>query len=208
MEKENCLNSVVYPLSKKFEVIQWIVLSIFIFLVPMIIPTLFNNIFGKTSWIATHSQYFVGTIVNTVLITAAINVKGFKQIAGLITLPSISAISSGLIFKSASIFTVYMIPAIWAGNFLFVYLYRKLLVQNKVNYILSSIASILAKVAVIYLCFRLLALIINIPEPMFTALNLSMGLNQLISATIASVIGFGISKIYSNKTRAKDIKQA
>ena len=139
MERENVLDDVVYPLSKKYEIIQWITLSILIFLVPMIVPQLLSTLFGTNSWIATHSQYVVGVIVNTVLITTAINVKGFKQIAGLITLPSISAIGSGLIFKSASIFTVYMIPAIWAGNFLFVYLYRKLFVKNKTNYNLNRV---------------------------------------------------------------------
>ncbi len=200
MEKENCLNEVVYPLTRKFEIIQWVTLSIFIFLVPMIIPQLLNTIFGATSWIATHSQYVVGTIVNTVLVTTAINVKGFKQIAGLITLPSISAIGSGLIFKSASIYTVYMIPAIWGGNFIFVYLIRKLFVSKKVNYILTSIVSILAKVAIIYSFFRILALAINIPNPMFTALNLSMGISQIITATIATIIGFGINKAYNNQT--------
>lgn len=201
MENESCLNDVVYPLSKKYEVIQWIVLSVFIFLVPMIVPQLLSAIFGTTSWIATHSQYVVGTIVNTVLITTAVNVKGFKQIAGLISLPSISAIGSGLIFKSASIYTVYMIPAIWAGNFIFVYLYRNLFVHKKVNYILTSIASILAKAAIIYACFRVLALVANIPNPMFVALNFSMGMNQIITASIASVIGFGISKAYNRQIK-------
>lgn len=195
MDKENCLDNTMYNLSKKYEIIQWVGLSILIFLVPMIIPQLLSTIFGTTSWIATNSQYVVGTIVNLSLVIAAINVKGFKQIAGLITLPSISAIGSGLIFKSASIFTVYMIPAIWIGNFTFVYLYKKLLMQKKINYILTAIVAILVKVAIIYLFFRVLALIINIPTPMFTALNLSMGMNQLITATIASIIGFGISKI-------------
>ena len=198
MENESCLNEVVHPLSKKFEIIQWIILSIFIFLVPMIVPQLLSTIFGTTSWVATHSQYVVGTIVNTVLVTTAINVKGFRQISGLITLPSISAIGSGLIFKSASIYTVYMIPAIWAGNFMFVYLYRNLFVHKKANYILTSIVSILAKVAIIYAFFRVLALVSNIPNPMFVALNLSMGINQLITATVAAMIGFGISKAYNS----------
>ena len=205
MEKENCLNSVTYPLTKKFEIIQWIILSILIFFVPMIIPSLLTTLFGATSWIAVHSQYVVGTIVNTVLVTTAINVKGFKQIAGIITLPSISAISSGLIFKSASIYTVYMIPAIWAGNFLFVYLYRKIFIQKKINYIFSSIISILAKVAIIYLFFRLLALVTNIPQKAFTALNFAMGMNQLITASLAAIIGFGISKSYEIKALNKNI---
>ena len=201
MEKENCLNEVTYPLTKKYEIIQWIVLSICIFLVPMIIPKLLIAAFGTTSWIATHSQYVVGTIVNTVLIATAINVKGWKQIAGIITLPSISAMGSGLIFKSASIYTVYMIPAIWIGNFTFVYLYRKLFVQKKINYILTSIASIVSKAAIIYLCFRALTLVTVIPNTgkIFTALNISMGMTQLITASIAAVIGFGISMIYAKK---------
>ncbi len=199
MNEEKCLNSTMYNLSKKYEILQWVGLSVLIFLVPMIIPQLLSTIFGTTSWITTNSQYVVGTIVNLALVIAAINVKGFKQLAGLITLPSISAIGSGLIFKSASIFTVYMIPAIWIGNFTFVYLYKKLWMQKKINYILTAIVAILAKAAIIYLFFRLLALIINIPTPMFTALNLSMGMNQLITATIASIIGFGISKIKIGK---------
>lgn len=85
MEKDSCLNEIVHPLSKKLEIIQWIILSICIFLIPMIIPQLLNAIFGSTSWIATHSQYVVGTIVNIVLFTVAINVKGFKQIAAVIS---------------------------------------------------------------------------------------------------------------------------
>lgn len=190
MEKENCLNEVMYKLSKKYEVIQGIALSVLIFLIPMIIPQLLSAILGKTAWISTNSQYVVGTIVNIALVVAAINVKGIKQIAGLITLPSISAIGSGLIFKSASIFTVYMIPAIWIGNFTFVYLYKKLFMQKKFNYIVTAVLAILAKAAIIYAGFRLLAAIINIPAPMFTALNLSMGMNQLVTATIASIIGF------------------
>ncbi len=205
MEKENCFNQVVYPLTKKGEIVQWGILSIFIFLVPMIIPQLIGVIFGKASWIATNSQYVVGTIVNTVLIVAGINVKGWKQIAGLITLPSISAIGSGLIFKSASIYTVYMIPAIWLGNFALVYLYRKLSVQKKVNYILTSIAAILLKVAIIYLCFRLFTLVTVIPGTgkIFTALNLSMGMNQIITASIAAVIGFGINLGFCKRQKAE-----
>ncbi len=201
MEKENCLNEVVYPLSKRAEIVQWILLSLLIFIVPMLIPQLLTLIFGAKSVIATHSQYVVGTIVNTVLITAGINVKGWKQIVGLITLPSISALGSGLVLKTASIYSVYMIPAIWFGNFTFVYLYRKLVVQKKFNYILTSIISILAKVAIIYLGFRALTMFTVIPSvgKIFETLNISMGINQIITASIAAVIGFAINKIYNMK---------
>ena len=124
---------------------------------------------------------------------------------GLITLPSISAIGSGLIFKSANIYTVYMIPAIWLGNFALVYLYRKLSVQKKVNYILTSIAAILLKAAIIYLCFRLFTLVTIIPGTgkIFTALNLSMGMNQIVTATIAAVVSFGINLGFCQKQKVK-----
>lgn len=201
MESENCLNEVTCPLSKRAEAIQWILLSILIFLVPMVVPQLLSLIFGVDSIIATNSQYVVGTIVNTVLITVGINVKGWKQIAGLITLPSISAIGSTFIFKTASIYSSYMIPAIWLGNFIFVYLYRKLVVQKKFNYILTSIIAVLAKASIIYIGFRLLTLLTIIPNmgKVFQMLNISMGVNQIITASIAAVIGMAITKIYSKK---------
>lgn len=202
MEKENCLNQVACPLSKKNEIVQLVLLSIFIFLVPMIIPKLITTVFGVNSWIASNSQYVVGTIVNTVLITVGLNVKGWRQIITLITLPSLSAINSGLIFKTANIYSVYMIPAIWIGNFTFIYLYRKLSVQGKINYILTSLIAILAKASIIYLGFRIFTFITIIPGTgkIFTALNFSMGINQIVTASLAAVIGFGISKFFVYKT--------
>ena len=116
-----------------------------------------------------------------------------NKLLGLITLPSISAIGSGLIFKSASIYTVYMIPAIWLGNFALVYLYRKLSVQKKVNYILTSIAAILLKAAIIYLCFRLFTLVTVIP-----------GTGKVFTALIAAVIGFGINLGFCQKGKVEE----
>lgn len=98
----------------------------------------------------------MGTIVNIALIFAGINLKGYKKIIGVITLPSISAICSGFIFKTASIYTFYMIPAIWLENFMLVYLYRKIYLQKKKNYILTSIVTIITKTAIIFLGFNLL----------------------------------------------------
>ena len=38
MEKENCLNEVAYPLQKRAEIVQWILVSALIFIVPMLVP--------------------------------------------------------------------------------------------------------------------------------------------------------------------------
>ncbi len=194
MEKENCFDFNLVDLSKSAKIVETFLIAIGALLTPFIVPQLLEVIFGKTSFIATNSQYVVGTIVNIALIFAGINLKGYKKILGIITLPSISAICSGFIFKTASIYTVYMIPAIWIGNFLLVYLYRKIYVEKNRNYVLASIVAILIKVAVIFLGFNILTIIKVIPSQgkIFQALQLSMGLNQLVTATIASVVVAGI----------------
>ena len=72
-----------------------------------------QSLFGANSFLGTHSQIIVGSIVNIALIVTAINVKGWKKIAGIITLPSISAILGGYVFKTSAVYMCYMIPAIW-----------------------------------------------------------------------------------------------
>ena len=202
MEKENCFDLNLVDFSKKTEIVETILIAIGALLTPFIIPQFLQLVFGKTSFIASNSQYVVGTIVNIALIFAGVNVKGYKKIIGIITLPSISAICSGFIFKTASIYTVYLIPAIWIGNFAFVYLYRKIYVEKKKNYILASIPAILVKAAIIFFGFNLLTWVSVIPSQgkVFQALQLSMGMNQLVKATIAAVLVAGIiAAIKANK---------
>lgn len=164
MEKTSCLDLRKYDVSKYGEIIELILISIGIFLVPAIVPQILNAVFGATSAISSNSQYIIGIIVNASLIVAGVNVKGWKKIIGLVTLPSISAILSGFVFHSASIFTVYMIPAIWIGNFSIIYLYKKLFVEKKLNYILASIMGIAVKVSVIFAGFSLLTAVSVIPS--------------------------------------------
>ena len=201
MEKENCFNLKLLDFSKNVEIVEIFLIAIGALLNPFVIPQLLEFVFGKTSFIAVNSQYVVGTIVNIALIFAGINLKGYKKIIGVITLPSISAICSGFIFKTASIYTVYMIPAIWLGNFMLVYLYKKIYVQKMKNYVLASIASIITKAAIIFLGFNLLTWVSVIPNEgkIFQALQLSMGMNQLVTATIAAIIVAGIIGIVKAK---------
>lgn len=203
MENEKTFNLNYINLTKKMEIVEIFLITIGAFLTPFIIPQLLQLIAGRESFIATNSQYVVGTIVNIALILTGINIKGNKKIIGIITLPSISAICSGFIFKTASIYTVYMIPAIWFGNFALIYLYRKIFVEKQKNYILASIVAIIAKVAIIFLGFKVFSLVNIIPNTgkIFEALQLSMGINQLITATVAAMVTYGI--IYIMKKREK-----
>lgn len=200
MLKENCFNQVEANVTKVGNIIQLIVISVCMFLVPLVVPTALDAIFGAQSAIATNSQYVVGAIVNTALIVAAINVKGIKNIIALVTVPSISALTSGLVLNMASIFTVYMIPAIWLGNFAIIYAIKYLYLKLKLNYIIAASVGILAKVAIIFAGFNLLTILVTIPEPVVAVLSTAMGVNQLITALIGSVIAYGLTKtIYSRK---------
>lgn len=146
MEKENVLSKSMRDYSKGIEIIQLILIGIGALIVPTFLAKLLISVFGANSFIASNSQIIVGSIVNTALIVAAINVKGWKKIASIITLPSISAILGGYVFKTASVYMCYMIPAIWIGNFALVYLYKELLLKREKNYFLSGIISIIVKV--------------------------------------------------------------
>ena len=99
MLKENCLNEGMYNLSKVGNIVQLLIISICMFLIPLVVPTMLDAVFGAESVIATNSQYVVGALVNTALITAALAVKGWKNIIALVTVPSISALTSGLVLK-------------------------------------------------------------------------------------------------------------
>ena len=155
MEKESVLNKTMYDFSKKADLIQAIIIGLIAFLVPTFLAQLINAIFGAQSIVATNSQIIVGSIVNSALIFSAINVKGWKKIIGVVTMPSISTILSGYVFKSASVYMVYMIPAIWVGNFVLIYAYKLIMLEKNKNYFLAGVVGIIAKVLVIFGCFEI-----------------------------------------------------
>ncbi|MBU0627442.1 hypothetical protein KKG31_04880 [Patescibacteria group bacterium] len=54
------------------------------------------------------------------LVLSALNLKKYA-ILPIILLPSLAVLARGLIFGPFTIFLLYMIPAIWLGNFLLVW---------------------------------------------------------------------------------------
>ena len=197
--KERVLEKRLFDVSKQAEIIEVILIGLLAFLTPLIVPQLLNLIFG--SGIGSYSQYIVGTIVNSALIVAGINAKGWKKVIGIVTLPSLSALTSGLVLQTGSIYTVYMIPAIWIGNFAIIYLYKYLFIKKKFSYAISSIIAILTKVMAIFVGYNLLLAINLIPNGSVVAKTLytAMGMNQLITALLGSVLAFGIVRLIYRK---------
>ena len=202
MEKENVLNKAMRDYTKTIDNIQILLLCLVALLVPTFLGMLIKTIFGANSVVTSNSQIIVGSIVNTALIIAALNIKGWKKIIGIITLPSISTILSGYVFKTASFYMAYMIPAIWIGNFAIVYLYKKLLLEKNWNYFLTGIIAIAVKVAVIFGGFSLLNLFGIFPAKIVQNLQTAMGTTQAITATIGMIIAYSV--YFANKRTAKE----
>ena len=196
---ENVLNSVARISSDKNNLIQALILGILAFLVPTFLSGMIVGIFGETSVISNNSQFIVGSIVNILLITAAINVKGFKNIIGIVTMPSISTILSGYVFGTASTFMVYMIPAIWIGNFLLIYAYKFFMINKNMNVFLAGVIGIILKVATIFGFFELISLFGIFPAKVASVLQVAMGFNQLVTASIAVVLVGTLEMIINRK---------
>lgn len=195
MEKENTLNKSIYDFSEKVDIMQTMIISAIAFLVPTFLAQLIQMVFGKQSVIANHSQIIVGSIVNTALIMSAIHIKGWKKIIGIVTMPSISTVLGGYVLGTASVYMVYMIPAIWLGNLALIYFYKLILLEKKKNYFLAGVLGILVKVFVIFGFFEILNAFGIFPAKLVTNLQMAMGLTQLITASIGMLIAFTIYKI-------------
>ena len=137
------------------------------------------------------------------MVLTALNLKGLGKTIFVITMPSISTIMSGYVFKSASVYMVWMIPAIWIGNFLLVMAFKYLMLTKEKPYWLSAIIGIIAKVAVIFGCFMILKLFNVFPEKLVSNLQNAMSIIQLVTATIGCIIAFGIYKIEAKNTTSK-----
>lgn len=195
MEKEGVLNKTLTEFSKKADIFQTILIFLVSLLVPTFLGELITKVFGATSFIGSNSQIIIGTIVNIALVTVAINLKGWKKIIGVVTMPSIATILGGYVFGTASVYMVYMIPAIWLGNFALIYAYKLIMLNKNKNYFFAGVIGVIVKVAIIYASFNLLNLFGIFPEKLVQNLQTAMGMTQLITATLGVLITFVIYKL-------------
>lgn len=195
MEKENIINKRVADFSKNVDIIQTILIFLISLLVPTFLGEFITKVFGANSVIGANSQIIIGTIVNIALVTAAINLKGWGKILGVVTMPSIATILGGYVFGTASTYMVYMIPAIWVGNFALIYSYKFFMLGKNKNYFLAGIIGIIIKVAVIFGFFEILNLCNVFPEKLVSTLQVAMSSTQLITAVLGTLLAFIIYKI-------------
>lgn len=198
---EQIVNKKVHEFSKVGEIIQVVLIVLGALLVPAFVPQLLQLVFGKNNVIASNSQIIVGSIVNSALIITGLNLKGWRKLVLVATLPSLSAIGSGYIFGNLTKVTIFMIPGIWLGNFSLIMLMKYLYANKKINYILSAAISIVVKVAIIFGVLNIWMAFSVLPSEGLVANTLrnTMGLTQIITATIGAIISFLIMKLTFRK---------
>lgn len=174
---ESFFNAQKYSVSRAFESMEYLVLAAIAFSVPLLLG---------------HEQLLVGTVVNSMLIVAAINTRGWKKILLLVTLPSISVLLSGMIFGPQSAALLYLIPFIWIGNASLVFLFRALFVAKKKNYFLTLLAG--AGIKALFLFSIAFALVyFSVIPVVFLA---AMGALQLLTAIAGGVLAYPVNLAY------------
>jgi len=121
-------------------------------------------------------QMLVGPIVNALLFIVARKLS-WQKLWPVILLPSLAAIIQGVVVGPWTMFLIYLMPAIWLGNFSLVFIIKKFETTNLIARI--ALASIF-KAALIFVAAWVLVQLNLIP----VALLPLMGMGQLLTALV------------------------
>ena len=127
-------------------------------------------------------QILVGMLVNALIIRSAISLPAAKTLPVIFT-PSIGALAHGVLFGPFSMFLVFMMPFVWAGNAILVYAFRRR-IRNIYGYSLALGAGAAAKAGLLYASAYMLYSASIIPSVFLSA----MGAIQLATALLGGVV--------------------
>jgi len=147
-----------------------------------------------------HPQLLVGTAVNMALILSSVYLKR-NFLLPVIFMPSLAVLSRGLIFGPFTIFLVYFIPFIWAGNFILALFFKGLYLKNKTNYFVTLLSGSFTKAFFLFL-IALLLFKLNLIPAIFLK---TMGILQFTTAILGGMAAFAIIK---SREKINSIKQA
>lgn len=161
-----------YALSNFNEYFEMIVYSAVCFFLPLLIG---------------HPQLVVGIAVNALLITSALNLKGYKLLP-VIIMPTLGALAGSILFGPFTIYLIYLIPFIWLGNSILVMSFKLIKLQMKKNYWLTFVSGAVLKSGFLFLSALLLYKLGIIPAMFLTA----MGMLQLTTALGGGVAAYSL----------------
>ncbi len=168
------INKQDYSLEYRQELFEMILYCVVAFFLPLMIG---------------HPQIVVGTLVNALLITSALNIRGYKLLP-VIVAPSLGALSRGILFGPFTVFLVYMVPFIWIGNSILVFMFKWLSLDKKVNYFITLLIGGLSKAMFLFLIAYIFVSMGVIPVLFLT----TMGVFQFYTTTLGGILAFGVHK--------------
>ena len=144
-----------------------ITLKTTVFVLAFVIPLLFNG-----------SQIITGSIINTLLFISAAKLSK-RTLPFMAVIPSLGAVSNGILFGPFTIYLVYFLPFIWIGKYLLMYI-----TKTHNMWIASFIKSIfLFLIAYVFVSLHI------VPKIFLTA----MGVIQLGTALIGGIAASAIT---------------
>ncbi len=142
--------------------------------------------FQQLTFLGTNRQLIIGTIVNAVLFACALKINDPKKIIALSVLPSLSSMTTGILFSGLTLYSKVMLPFIWLGNLALILGVKYL--SNKIKFIPASLVSIVVKVGIIFGGFKLMSSIIDFPTKVSTMFATTFGINQVYTACMGLIL--------------------
>jgi hypothetical protein len=161
-----------YLLKDSYQYFEMVVYTTISFFLPLILG---------------HPQLLVGVAVNSLLVIAALNLKGWKLLPVIIA-PALGALSRGILFGPFTIYLVYMVPFIWVGNAILVFSFKLMKLKMKKGYLLTLFTGSIAKSLFLFGIAYLLYSLGLIPVIFLTA----MGILQLVTAILGGLAAYGV----------------
>lgn len=156
-----------YPLRRQFA--EMLVLGFFGFLIPFAVG---------------HPQLAVGVLVNALIVRSALTLPSYRTLPVVFT-PTFGVLARGLLFGPFTVFLVYMIPFIWAGNYVLLYAF-KLKLRYRLNYWLVLLAGSAVKAVFLYSAAWVLYVYGVLPALFLDA----MGFMQFTTAVLGGVLAY------------------
>ncbi|NMB84278.1 hypothetical protein GYA28_03230 [Candidatus Roizmanbacteria bacterium] len=134
-------------------------------------------------------QWLTGTTVNCLLFLTSTRLSK-KNLYLVTVLPSLGALTHGLLFGTMTKYLIYMIPFIWAANFILIWTFSRLLSEFD-NVWIAVLASSLTKSVFLYGGVAAMFGIGLVPK-LFIA---SMGIVQLYTSLSGGLLSLAIERM-------------
>lgn len=154
---------------------------IFLWLLAAVIPFVFEK-----------PQLLVGSIVNAIIAVSFWKSKKSIYAIPVLFLPSLAALSRSVVFGPFTLYLVYLLPFIWAGNSVYGLVIRRLHVR--LQFFPATVIASALKAGLLVLATIIMVHYSLLPKIFIT----NMGIGQFVTAIIGGSIGYLIINLFSH----------